>query len=285
MECSGWSEGVYTWCNKKSGAPSNGDGFYRHRLDGRCECGKRHDQQPTAILDHLARQLDSGPEADNSRPSRPGNMSEAGTRYPTSGGSHAERAKIERVEAAGDGACWRIIPSVEWLREQQANGHKIEEFWGRFLPKGAAILLVGEASAGKTVLLHRLGRALAAGEEFLGLKPPRPLRVLHIDLESPETLRAEIVDTIGPVLGWDFVKIEPSSLHTFLRLKAPLYDVIIVDSLQVAFPVKDENDNAEANRQISPFVEIAHKFGMTIAVTHNAGEGKPQEKYKSRWSP
>jgi hypothetical protein len=177
---------------------------------------------------------------------------------------------------------WRIIPSTEWLEEQQANDQHVEEFWGRFLPRGAAMLLVGEASAGKTVFLHRLSRALAAGEEFLGLKPPRPLRVLHVDLESPEALRTEIVDTIGPVPSWEFVKIDPSKLHEMLRINGPQYDVIIVDSLQVASPVKDENDNGEANRQMGPFVELAHKFGVTIILAHNAGEGNPKEKFKSR---
>jgi hypothetical protein len=63
---------------------------------------------------------------------------------------------------------------------------------------------------------------------------------------------------------------------------ATRYDVIIVDPLALAWPVKDENDNAEANRQMTPFVDLAHQFGAAIVLVHNAGEGNVKAKFKAR---
>jgi hypothetical protein len=176
---------------------------------------------------------------------------------------------------------WEIVPSIkhlEHLRLREADS----EFWGAFLIEGTVNILVGEASAGKTVFTKRLAKALADGKEFLGLMPPRPLRVLHIDLETPEALQRDHLETIGASENWFFARVDPSQIHAMLGAVAPDYDVIIVDSLQVASPVKDENSNAEANSQITPFVVIARLSKAAIILTHNAGEGNPKEKYKAR---
>jgi hypothetical protein len=52
-------------------------------------------------------------------------------------------------------------------------------------------------SAGKTTFLHNLAHHLAAGKEFLGLLPPRPLRVLYIDFESHDGVLVEHLQAIG----------------------------------------------------------------------------------------
>ncbi len=72
-------------------------------------------------------------------------------------------------------------------------------FLGAFLPQPPAlVLLVGESSAGKTVLGYNMAFAIAEGREFVtGLTPARALKVLYLDLESPETLHRTMVETIG----------------------------------------------------------------------------------------
>src|SRR5688572_20163875 len=100
---------------------------------------------------------------------------------------------------------WHNIPSSGQIEAVEKPNHHAQRLWGDFLMAGTLSLLVGEASAGKTVFTYRLARALALGEEFLGLTPPMPLRVLHLDLESPESAQAENLKTIGPADTWDFV--------------------------------------------------------------------------------
>jgi archaellum biogenesis ATPase FlaH len=154
--------------------------------------------------------------------------------------------------------------------------------WGGFVLKSSLTLLVGEASAGKSVFLFRLASSLAKGDEFLGISPPHPLKILHVDLESPDHLKEDLLTTIDPVQGWDFVQIDRGSVVDTLKNIKDEFDLIIVDSLQVASPVRDENDNAEANRQITSYVDIARKKNTSIILTHNAGIGNEREIFKAR---
>ena len=67
---------------------------------------------------------------------------------------------------------------------------------------------VGETSAGKTVFLHNLAHHLATGREFLGMTPPRPLKVLYVDFETPPEVLAEHLTVMGVPEGWDFFEFE-----------------------------------------------------------------------------
>jgi archaellum biogenesis ATPase FlaH len=150
------------------------------------------------------------------------------------------------------------------------------------LPGEALVLLVGEASAGKTVFLYRLAEALAHGKEFLGHRPPRPVRVLHLDVESPRSVERTLLATIRPHSNWTILKVQPRHLLRALRTLGRNFDVIIVDSLQVALPVRDENNNAEGSRQMLAFVDVARRSRAAVIVAHNSGEGNPKEKFKAR---
>src|SRR5262245_17569306 len=66
------------------------------------------------------------------------------------------------------------VPVREWRENYARQDRGSAELWGPLLLKGALTLLVGQSSVGKSVLLYRLAEALATGQEFLGLTPPRP---------------------------------------------------------------------------------------------------------------
>ena len=59
-------------------------------------------------------------------------------------------------------------------------------------------------------------------------------------------------------------------------------DVLFLDSLTEAWPVHDENDNAEASRQMTAIKTIAKSLGCTVVVTWNMGEGNVKERFKAR---
>ena len=178
-----------------------------------------------------------------------------------------------------------IIGSEEVLRRaQDAIKNTPPELWGSYLRASTVILLVGEASAGKTVLLYNLAYHLASGQEFLGFKPPRHLRVLSVDFEGNDEIRAMNLTAVGTADGWGFY-IPPENLFDLPPLergpeligrlesaiRAHGYDLVIVDSLIEAYPVEEENSNDHANNQMVAFRRLAKSTGAGVILVHNTG--------------
>jgi archaellum biogenesis ATPase FlaH len=196
-------------------------------------------------------------------------------------------AKITRLPSSKGSAHarppWRIIPSPLYLKILTSGAKGPTYLFGTLVPRESVVLVVGESSAGKTVFLHALSYACATCTELLGMTPPHPLRVLHIDVESPGVVTRMLLRAIGTNPRWHFAKVDGKKrLLRLLKAEAKRYDVIIIDSIMVASPVKDEDSNAEANRQIWPFIKIARKSKVAILLLHNSGQGNPKEKFKSR---
>jgi len=178
-----------------------------------------------------------------------------------------------------------IIPSEEVLRQAQDRlKNAPPELWGSYVRASTVTLLVGEASAGKTVLLYNLAYHLANGQEFLGFTPERPLRVLSVDFEGNDEIRAINLGAIGTAPGWDILiptddlfalppeHRGPSLLGRLYRvIQSRQYDLVIVDSLIEAYPVEDENSNDEANQQMVAFRRLAQSTALGVIVVHNAG--------------
>lgn len=161
---------------------------------------------------------------------------------------------------------------------------------GALLPEPPClVVLAGETSAGKTVLARNIGLALAEGTPFCGLAPPRQRRVLYIDLETPEHLHREQVATIGRSARLGFVRSLPRTLDhadamAGLRDFAIGWeaDVVIFDPLALAWPVKDENDNAEAHSQMAAIKDFAVATNTASIALWNMGEGNVKEKFRAR---
>jgi hypothetical protein len=139
-------------------------------------------------------------------------------------------------------------------------------------------LVVGVTSVGKTTFLHNLVYHLAAGREFLGITPPRPLKVLYVDFESHDGVICEHLETIGTHPNLHFV--EPDDLVRGAGLieglkelaGAARYDLVVVDPLMDAYPVESENDNAQAITQMLAFRDLARQTETGVVVIHNAGK-------------
>jgi hypothetical protein len=58
--------------------------------------------------------------------------------------------------------------------------------------------------------------------------------------------------------------------------------IVVVDPLPVAWPVHDENDNAEADRQMSSLTKFARDTATLVVVLWNMGEGYVKAKFKAR---
>lgn len=163
-------------------------------------------------------------------------------------------------------------------------------YGGAHIRSSAVTLFVGEASAGKTVFLYNLAYYLALGEEFLGLKPPRPLRVLYVDFESGDIMRDNL-NAIGNVPGWAIIDAmgEKPGKPLMDRLQETVtakgYDIVILDPLMEAYPVIDENSNAQANEQMLSFRKLARDTNAAVIVVHNSGQRgltKASDKHAAR---
>ena len=180
-----------------------------------------------------------------------------------------------------------IIPSTEVPPPEEGAG---EGLLGPFLPGGGeVVLLAGETSAGKTVLVYNIAYHLAEGTEFAGLMPPEPLRVLYLDLESPENVHRDFVEVIGRSQNLAFIRRLLHTLDTPMgrdELKNAIQKweaiVVIIDPLPIAWPSRDENDNAEADRQMWAIKRLAIDTSTLIVALWNMGEGQVKEKFKAR---
>jgi AAA domain len=188
-------------------------------------------------------------------------------------------------KGAGDdvGCRTAIVPSPQLLARvrERIGDPRDAQLWGLHVRARAVTMLVGETSAGKTVFLHNLGYHLASGREFLGIAPPRRVRILHLDFESYAEILEEHLAAIGTTDGWDFVDTElmleavargPKLVeHIGKIVQAEKYDLVIVDSLLEAYPVQNENDNAEAQIQMLKFRQLARATGAAVVLAHNSG--------------
>jgi archaellum biogenesis ATPase FlaH len=151
------------------------------------------------------------------------------------------------------------------------------------------VLLSGESSAGKTVLAYNLAYHLAEGLEFCGLIPPSPLRVVYVDLESPEYVYRDQVNTIGSSDNLAFIRELSTTLdrdsgkNEFLPACRDFRpEVLFMDPLSMAWPVDDEDDNAKADRQMSIVKRMAVDLNAVIICLWNMGQGNIAEKFKAR---
>lgn len=205
-------------------------------------------------------------------------LKDVGTpQLPDGGGVTSDTTPLGGVE--DEGRRKRVISSARLLElTRKTLNEPLSRLWSYNIRPKAVTLLVGETSAGKTTFLHNLAYHLAKGEEFLGIAPPKPLRVLYLDYESGDEIIAEHLDTIGTAAGWDFLDLTDlprgKDLTRILseEIKAGPYDVVIIDSLMEAYPVDDENDNPEAAEQMLTVRKLAHDTGAAIVVVHNAGQ-------------
>src|SRR5262249_19912274 len=80
--------------------------------------------------------------------------------------------------------------AIIWAKDVPPPGEhdEIKSLWGSFLFPSSIHLTAGDSGIGKTTLNYNISVRLARGEPFAGLTPPRPLRILYYDLETPERL-------------------------------------------------------------------------------------------------
>lgn len=170
------------------------------------------------------------------------------------------------------------VISAKELMEQETSG--VKPLWGSFLYENSIVLLAGEAGVGKTTLAYNLAIYGAKGEDFCGLSIERPLNILYCDLETGQALRKDkamlISDSNLPEnlsFNWelDFIG-QLDELLEFVKQKC--IDIVIVDTINEAFNTRDEQDNAEANRQFAYIKRLRDEGECCVLLMHHTGKGE-----------
>jgi hypothetical protein len=165
------------------------------------------------------------------------------------------------------------------------NGEKIDTLLGEFLYPGSLHLLAGEPGIGKTTLLYNLAVHLAKGKDFAGLTVLRPIRILYYDLETPDLLfkrKLHLISENQPPERLAFTR-PFFSKEALAYVKEHKFDLIILDTLNEAFETREEEDNAEANRQMQELRKIINATGVAIlGVSHMGKDPSSKGVYKLR---
>jgi hypothetical protein len=175
----------------------------------------------------------------------------------------------------------QVVTAEEWFDQHSKQVGSTDGYlWGPHIRKEAVTLFVGEKSVGKTTLLYNLCFKLSNGDAFLDTAPPRPLRILHFDYEVDDQTRVDTMFNIGhrsknwafPARDIDGGDINGAELFHKLETMTPgEYDIVIADPLCDAYPVKNENDNEEANVQMRRFRRLARSKHVAVVLIHNTG--------------
>ena len=165
---------------------------------------------------------------------------------------------------------------IVWAKDvpPPSEGDKIESLWGPFLYPQSLHLLSGDAGLAKTTLGYSLSVSLVRGESFAGFSPPRPLRILYFDLETPELLFREKLYRISennPPEGLAFAR-DFNVEGALALVKAHKFDLMIVDTGNEAFDTREEEDNAEANKQMRQLRRLIQETGVAILVFYHMGK-------------
>ncbi len=177
-----------------------------------------------------------------------------------------------------------------WAKDMEPlQGGGIQSIWGDFLFPGSIHLLSGEAGVSKTTLLYNLAISGTKGEPFLDIPFAHPVRVLYLDLESPDILRRQKLNLISEGNrpdGLAFISAmnieqEIQGLTEIVQLHG--FELLIVDTINEAFDTLREDDNSEANRHIQILRKLVNQTGVSVMLVHHLGKrAQESSTYKAR---
>jgi len=158
------------------------------------------------------------------------------------------------------------------LTEQNPNG--VMQLWGSFLYEKSIQLLAGEAGVGKTTLAYNLAIHGAKGEDLCNIPFKKPLNIFYCDLETGAGLRKSKAMLISDDIIPDNLYFIPDLDFMYQlgelidQVKERKIDLIIVDTINEAFNTRDEQDNAEANRQFKAIKRLRDEGDCSILLMH-----------------
>jgi len=170
-----------------------------------------------------------------------------------------------------------VISAREAMEAAQSGCNSL---WGHFLYEKSIGILNSVAGVGKTTLCYNLAVYGARGEPFADMPLSKPLNVLYADLETSRELRGTKLRVISEGNPPDNLCFLPSLSFTtdYDELEQIVLehsiDLLIVDTINEAFETRDEQDNAEANRQFAYIKRLRDETGCSVLLLAHIGKGE-----------
>lgn len=175
----------------------------------------------------------------------------------------------------GEPAPFPVVTAADLLEVQEADA-AVEWMLYQLIACGALIGLIAKPKVGKTTLIYELAVKIALGLPFLG-RATRQCGVLVLALEEHRrdvsrrlrTLGAENLDNLHLVIG----PLDADEA-TFAQIKRTVEEraigLIIVDTLNSFWGVRDENNASEVTAAIKPLLNLARSTNAAIVAIHHS---------------
>lgn len=189
--------------------------------------------------------------------------------------SSAEALEQRRLEAAQLDEDGKGFVTLDFIRKTAEPPTPI---WGSYLFRKTVTMIVGDPGIMKTTFGYAMAMSLCRGESFLSQYADTVAKVLYLDFESSPSLIMQRADLIDPKAGeTPGFEIWPSSDYTLPELQPLIikkaqtqdFNIIIIDNQTTAFSTFDENDNAEAGKQIHIVRNIADEANAAVILYHH----------------
>ena len=145
--------------------------------------------------------------------------------------------------------------------------------WDGFLPVGCLALLAAYMKVGKSTFAYALAVAIAQGRPFLGRATRQgPVLILAVEEHKRDVYaRLERFGLTSDELVFVHTgPLDPSALPAIARfVRDNGVTLVMLDTLSRYWRIKDENDNAEVMKLVSPFIDLAHELNVTVVLIHH----------------
>lgn len=155
----------------------------------------------------------------------------------------------------------------------------LEPLWGFLLFKKAITSIVGDPGVCKTTMGYGLATSLCMGYPFLEIAPEEPIKALYMDFESSDSLvvsRANLIEVEDSPNFWIYNIVDYYLTHiadvTLKFCKEKGINLILVDNQSMAFSTRDENDNAEAIKQMKFLRSFTNACNAATIVYHHTSK-------------
>jgi predicted ATP-dependent serine protease len=165
------------------------------------------------------------------------------------------------------------------LAEIRKTAKPLEPLWGFLLFKKAITSIIGDPGVCKTTMGYGLSTSLCNGQSFLDIPPEESIKGLYMDFESSDSLivsRANLIEVNDVPNFWIYNIVDyylPNIADMTVRVcQEKGINLIIVDNQSMAFNTRDENDNAEAIRQMKFLRSLTNACNSATIVFHHTSK-------------
>ncbi len=156
----------------------------------------------------------------------------------------------------------------------------LQPLWGNFLYKKAITSIVGDPGAGKTCFGYELVGTLCRGKTYLDIPPEESIKAVYMDFESADSLVASRATFIFETHEIPDLWIYNSPEYYFPQVMQMVgefcikngVNLIVVDNQTMAFATRDENDNAEAAKQMRNLRKFINWTNSAMILFHHTSK-------------